>query len=427
MNGVRIFLLGILIFNRVIFAFELTVKADSAGKMPLYICYVKGSQQYKLPFAYRVFESDLEFMGIFDFKSEVKTAVLTKKERKEILGKGYGLGLFLVETEDVIDVYVHNMLSDKTVIGKRFTKSVPARVIAHRVADTVFSTLLSEPSFFLTRIAYVKEVPSHLHSFSPKRILCVVDYDGSCEQAVIETPLAIFGPRWSSRLNVPMLFYSEHTATNIRLMTVDLQKKKKISSTVDGMTLLPCCLPNGNGVVYCSTGSNGYTQLFLYTFEGVKQLTFYQGNSLSPSITSDGSLLYFCSDYASGTPQIFSYRFSDGMVEPITTDGYCTSPAVCQRTGNLLYTKMVQGIMQIMLYDPKLANITQLTFDRANKDCVSWSPCGKYILYGFESGQQQRIAMLNIVNKKTVFITPTDVRCSYPSWSPVYNHFPIFV
>ena len=408
-------------------AHEYEVVASRTEKTPLYICYVMHNHVDQYTFPLDLFIKDLMFLDIFRIKSEKTDSVLNKKDRSSLLENGYGLGIFIIESDKYIDMYIHDLSADKTIIGKRIEKNRIARYLGHKAADIVVSHLLSHESFFLTKVAYVKEALNNSNSSSHGRMLCVADYDGSSEQIVNEKSLPIFGTRWSDQSNKPMLFYSEHTKSNIRLMAIDQSKKKHICASGDGITMLPASFPGGNRIIYCATGTNGYTQLFLYTIEGTKQITFYEGNSLSPSITADGKNVYFCSDFQTGHPQIYLYMLDENKVEKITQDGYCTSPSVSLKSGKVAYTRMIKGLMQLMIYNPHNKTHVQLTFDEGNKDCPSWSPCGTNIMYGFDNGIQQRIGILNIVTHKNRFITPAHVKCSYPAWSPVYKQFPIFI
>ena len=82
-------------------------------------------------------------------------------------------------------------------------------------------------------------------------------------------------------LHRPFLFYSENTNANMRMMAVDMHKKKVIASNFDGLNMLPAFSPDGKAVVYCATRGSGNCQLYHWSHKTLKKLTHNTGNNFA--------------------------------------------------------------------------------------------------------------------------------------------------
>lgn len=238
-------------------------------------------------------------------------------------------------------------------------------------------------------------------------------------------PTVNVAPRWNNDNKSPMLFYSEYTNSNVRLVAMKMDKKRKVASNFDGVNMLPAFSQDGKQVAYCASHGNGNCQLYYYERGSFKKLTKNQGNNVSPTFSGDGKSIYFCSDFQTGKPQIYCYDIAHDNIERLTHGGYCASPAYCPVQNRLAYSKMVNGTMQLFMYDLENKEHAQLTFDSGNKEEASWSPCGNFLLFSYEQGEKCRIAMLNTITNKRQYLTSEKMVCSYPCWSPAYAEFPV--
>jgi TolB protein len=404
---------------------DIEVKAHKTAKLRVSLWYISSKSEIQIPLHMDIVKKDLLFLDQFNIFMYTAAKPLTKKERQQREAAGDCVAIFFLDDDAHVDLYVHDLLSDATVLSKRVAKKDHPRGIAHFIADLIVQALTGKVGFFSTRIAYCKEyLEANKHVIVKQ--LCVADYDGSHEEMIVEKPAMTFGIRWNNQNNEPLIFYSEHTKFNIRLMMVDLQGNKKIASDADGITMLPSFMPDGQGVIYCATAANGYSQLYYLKHNKIEQLTNNEGNNIAPSITPDGKMVYFCSDYLKDIPQIVVCDIKTCELTPVTHEGYCTSPVVCPQGLQVAYTKMVQGVMQLFIYCIATGVHKQLTFDEANKEGHSWSGCGTFLMYGANSQAiGQRILLLNTITGVKKYVTAADARCSSPAWSPKYNYFPI--
>jgi tol-pal system beta propeller repeat protein TolB len=379
-----------------------------------------------------------EFMGTlihdFEFTNQFSvatlamavepSAVFVRKKGEE----GFVFVLFIKESFDACEWWLYDAFSATKIAGKRYmNKGDCERGWAHQVADSVWEIMTSVPGFFSTKITYCKEKKVK-HGISLKT-LCAADYDGSHEEVLVDKSSVIFAPRWNHDPLRPLIFYSEDTSTNVRLMMVDMKGRIRVASNRDGHTMLPSFSADGSKVVYCATDEEGFSQLYLYQDKKLTQLTAYQGNSVGPSLTHDGNRVYFYSDFKSKAPQIFSLDLVTGDADPeqITHGGYNTSPAYCSYTNQLLYTRMVGDQMQVFVCDVATKKHRQLTSGPGNKESCSWSVGGDYILLSVNNKITQQLALCSVVSGELRYISGCNTRCSSPCWSGIYKNFPILI
>jgi len=369
---------------------------------------------------------DLSFSGQFDVGVRCVEHVHAKNSITDLADEGYLLALF-ISTHDrghAFDWRLYDTAFGSMIKGKHTKKhGTLVRGWAHTIADAVWPELTGQPGCFSSKIAYCKEVnptgkKRHTNIF-------VADYDGSNEQRLIKTPTVNLAPRWNADPSNPILFYSEGTNANIRLMHVTMDGRRGIASNFDGINMLPAFSGDGKKVVYCASRGHGTCQLYLYETGNFKRITNNQGNNIAPTMSRDGDYMYFCSDVPSGKPQIMRYEFATATCTPITTSGHNFCPHYHQARGKVVYSKLVKGVAQLFVYDEATKDHKQLTYDACNKDECCWSPCGTHIIFSVEKGASSRLAMLNVRTNEQRFITAANEHCSYPTWSPLYMNFPV--
>lgn len=334
---------------------------------------------------------------------------------KTFFNQGFSLVIFLSkENAHEISWRVYEADSATMLAGKKIRLTNHAGLA---IADDVWEVLTGQQGIFSSFIAYCQVREKNFKDLYVRR-----PFDDA--QLIVKggKPLA---PRWNNDVGNPMLLYSEATPSNVRLMSVLMNGKRKVISDFQGINMLPSFSPNGYQIVYCMT-KNGKSQLYKYSYcPAAKQASLEQviennGHNISPNLLANGDII-FCSDFQTGNPQIYYYYAADKKIERITQGGYCTCPHYSEKTKQIVYGKSIKGVMQLFLYDMNNRKEQQLTFDLAQKDECCWSPCGNYIAYTYVRNNVSRIAVLNLITQEQFFITsPKDI-CSYPAWSPIIN------
>jgi len=370
--------------------------------------------------------NDLAFNGQCSVSMSLMDHVPTRSFFNDVTKEGCPLTLILEKkSADIINWRLYDTALGQMVNGQVHPrKENSTRGWAHSLSDIVWPELTGKPGFFSTKIAYCKAVTLP-HKKGNCRHICVADYDGSNEQLLVTTPTINLAPRWNRDVKKPLLFYSEYTNKNIRLMSVDMQGRRRIASNFDGINMLPTFSGDGKRVVYCASRADGHCHLYHFEKNGLRRLLGADGNHVSPSISADGSHIYFCSDYETGKPHIYRYDFDTQKITRITQQGSAMAPSYSSAVQKVVYSQFVNGIVQLFSYDETTGKHTQITTNPGNKDEASWSPCGNYLMFSVDKGNKGRVAQLNLLTNELRYLTKAGDDCTYPIWSDRYEQFPM--
>lgn len=405
---------------------ELTVVGGSQQKSPLLLCFLTDESLDFQEFTAALIK-DLEFTQQFCVSPK---QLHSESEKKGVIADAAKNGYWFVlsiepSKEQCIDWRLYDALDGHHMLGKRYTKrgKVP-RGWAHNIADQVWKEITGQEGWFTSKLAYCK-AKKNKRGYRIQHI-CMADYDGSHEEEIVSLPTICVAPSWHQDMHKPKILYSEYTKTNVRLMSVDMEKQRSVLLDGDGITMLPAFCKDTTSFVYCASKGTGSCQLYLVSKGAITLLTHNEANNISPTFGADEHTVYFCSDMT-GKPQIYRHAIRQGITTPITTGGFCTSPIYNPKQHQLAYLKMVKGVMQIYLFDEKTGKHRQLTNDPASKGSCVWSPCGNYLLFDSKKGSSSRLVLLQVATGFRRYLTPEGVSCSYPAWSGVYKMLPMLI
>src|SRR3989304_2391630 len=286
-------LIGIVIFfsSSAIYAnqeFHVDVSARQYGKIALLLGVV-GSESEELDEFADIVKKDFEFSGQFDVSIKFFQSLKAKRDVKELADQGYALAVFINEKgHKAFEWRIYDVAQGAMLQGKKYIKrGDELRGWAHNCADMLWPVLTGQSGFFSTKIAYCKDIKvrgkKHINN------VYIADYDGSNEQLLVANPTVNVAPRWNRDMRNPLLFYSEYTNANVRLMAVTMEKRKKITSNFDGVNMVPSFSQDGKKVVYCASRGDGSCHLYHYENGVLKRLTHNRGNNVSPTISEDGN------------------------------------------------------------------------------------------------------------------------------------------
>jgi len=408
-------------------SFTVSVQPKKFSKTRLLLALV-GEVSSEFSHIIEIIKKDLEFSGQFDVDVRALNLISAKNDVQALSKEGYAVAIFFNAVKNASDVEwrIYDTLSCAMLKGSKYARRGSClRGWAHNITDSIWSVLTSQDGFFSTKIAYCKAI----NQPRKRKVMhvYVADYDGSNEQLLVSNPTVNVAPRWNNDAHNPLLFYSEYTNSNVRLIAVNMDKKRKVASNYDGVNMCPSFSPDGKHVIYCASKGKGNCQLYYYAKGDLKKLTNNSGNNVSPTFSEDGKKVFFCSDFQTGQPQIYCYEIDKEALVRLTDSGYCASPNYCAKNHKVAYSKIVQGVMQVFVYDTIAREHTQITYDAGHKEECSWSPCGNWLLFGIEHKGKSKIALLNLHTNARRFITGEKQMCSYPAWSPVYEQFPVVV
>jgi TolB protein len=369
-------------------------------------------------------KADLEMTGQCKVEISRKKEVTKESEIRMMFEQGSYMALFISQYEWGYSWRLYDTMDAHMLDGKKFLCShKPVRESAHNIADFVWPVMMGQPGSFSSQIAYCRQNKIKEKNKVYKQIL-LSEIDGSNERLLIDLPTVSLAPRWNMDITVPVLFYSENTLSNVRLMMANMFGKRRVVCSFDGLNMQPAFSEDGKEIVFCLS-KDGSTQLYRsYLVDGEQKysrLTHNEANNFAPCFIDQKNIV-FVSDYQGKKPQLYSMNIETQEITAITQEGYNACPCYNKIRNQIVYSKMVSGKMQLFLYDCALKKHEQLTSGGScSNEEPSWSPCGNFIVYCSNEGLNGRIVRLNMITKSKIFLTPKSWNCSYPSWSPVYS------
>jgi len=330
-------------------AVDMEITSEKRKAVPLLIGVIDKKTDEHMETIAQTLKRNFSFTKQFAVAIKHFDDIPSKKELQALSKQNVLLAIFLTPAHHGYDWRVYDTMSASMIIGKKYRKKgKEIRSWAYNMADAIWPTLTGQDGFFSTRIAYTKLLPTNKGRV---KHIYVADYDGSNAEPLVNTSTINVAPRWNSDHKKPLVFYSDFTNTNVRLMVTDLDKKASVASDFDGVNMIPAFSRDGKKMVYCLSRGDGSCQLYYCKRGSFKRITDNQGNNVSPSLSEDGRIVYFCSDFETKQPQIYSYDLEKRTLDRITEGGYCASPRYNQKAQKLAYCKMMKGTLQLFIYD----------------------------------------------------------------------------
>lgn len=383
----------------------------------------------------QILAKNLERSGQFTVTLKGLQEPSKKSELEAIFDTGYPLQIFLSHADGGKSIAwrLYDVADKHLVKGRKCTKrGILAHGYADNLADDIWPVLTSQPSSFSSKLAYVKKRTTPGQKDRQRSIVCIANSDGSHEQVIIPQMGTYVSLYWHLDKNNPCIFCSEFTRNNVRFASANLKGQKRTVLDLKGTCVGISLSPDSSKAVYCRSGTIWEYSYDPNTMQGVHRILISNdGNNVSPTLLPSGDVI-FCSDAASlckGAksygPKLFKYSARDKSSTMLTKDGYCVGPSYCKAHDKIAYSKKVNGVMQLFVYDTIKQSDVQITFDAGNKIDCGWSPCGNYVVFCYQNGRTSRIAVTHIALKKRTFITPAHEHCSSPAWSPIYDEVPV--
>jgi len=342
------------------------------------------------------------------------------------INEGYSLIVFLSAAgSNSFEWRLYDALQVSMLKGSRVTyANAKMDASVHACDDVIWKELTGQEGIFSTVIADCKELKHgkqqvrHVYTMHPAA------KNSTCLVGTASNKLAL---RWNTSSYEPMLFYSEHTPVNVRLVSIPFLKSHeesalKLVSNFNGLNMQPSFSSDGKRTVMCAS-CLGSSQLYYGTLEDqekkwkFQRITYNKGNNIAPILRDTGDII-FCSDFEFHRPHIYYYHADNRSIERLTSGSYSASPAWCEQKEMLAYVKNIKGVMQLFVYDRKKKEHTQLTTDATHKEEPTWSPEGTYLAYSVGNGNTNRIAARNLITDEEFYLTGSKEHCCYPAWSP---------
>ncbi len=406
---------------------HIAVQAIEHQKLALLVATV-GTLTDDLELVAATIASDFQMTEQCTVTQEHFASVQKKSEIKKLFDRNYYIALFITQEKYGFSWRLYDTQSATMVCGKKYeAKGTIVRGWAHGIADQVWPEIMGTASCFSSKIAYCKQLwVKHDGKDKVYKHIYIADADGKCVRPLVEIPTICLAPRWSNHPADPLLFYSENTLSNVRLVMANMYGKRRTICSFDGLNMLPAFADDHKHIVFCLS-KDGSSQLYNSFLDAThkrvfQRITHNNGDNFSPCYIDDTTIV-FVSDYATKYPGIYQLDMKTFAITPIATDGYCACPAFCKANQTLLYSKMMGKAMQIFTYNWQTKEHQQITMGIESKEEGCWSPCGNFMIFAARSQGKSRIARYNFLTGHMQYLTPAAEHCTYPAWSPVYTTF----
>ena len=221
-----------------------------------------------------------------------------------------------------VELYLHDVLRRRMVVGKKYTGSVDdVRRIAHRFSNEVVMFFTGEPGIFGTKIAYVGKVGRYKELF-------VMDLDGSNVRKLTNDRGIIVSPAWSPRGD--RLLYTSYRTRRPELYTMSPEGSAPVQITKKpGLEMGAEFMPDSSSIITAAS-FGGVSNIVLLDSRGNlnRKLTDSSSIDVSPSLSPDGSEIAYCSNRAGG-PQVYVMNAMGEERRRVSfvESKYCTSPS----------------------------------------------------------------------------------------------------
>lgn len=401
---------------------QVTVTAKKSA--PVKIIFAQLGTDTALQQITQLIANDFLATGQFDPQIVTLEKLYTKTEMKKFFEDGVGFVLFLNKVNNALyEMRLYDTSEQEMIFGKKVKQKGQLSLsgLAHTMSDHVWPLLTGKKSSFASVIAATQKIkPTSKKEYSYIYVFYPTEH--AHKKLIVNSPTLNIIPRWNP--TKPLLYFSQHTPFNVRLVSVDPLKNQHIVANFDGLNMTPAFSEHGSIII--SITKDGHGVLCKYFFDDERKRGVFRGvtskaiHAVSPSFIDEDRVV-FCL-IKDRQPTIAILDLKTKLIEKITTS-FSVSPSYSKAKNALVYCRKVNGFMQIFIYDCAKKEHRQLTFDASDKDECSWSPCGNMLVFSVDTGATSRIALFNIVAKKMTYITPADESWGYPSWSPYYDDF----
>ena len=314
-------------------------------------------------------------------------------------------------TWSLIDIF-----KQKTVLSVAL-KGQPSqyRVIAHRIADTIYEKLTGSKGVFDTNIAFVKKLDKERYS------LFIADYDGHNPRAIVNSKYSIISPRWSpdgekiayvSFEKRKPVIYVQNIVTGERVLLANFR----------GNNSAPAWSPDSKKLAIVLTYSAN-SQIYTIDADGknIKQLMRTRSINTEPTWAPNGKEIYFSSDRA-GSAQIYKVDIDTNEVVRVTFEGNNNvSPSLSPDGKLLLFLNQDGGSYRVAIQNLLSNQVLRLT-DGPDDESPIFSPNGHMVLFTYKD--YGKLSKIGTVSINVLKMTPIDVGSESileSTWGPLPN------
>ncbi len=396
--------------------FRVEITGIGGTQIPVAVAAFRDETRAPVPVA-EVVRADLQRSGLFRIVDA--PAGLDESSRINIAewrGRGadalaVGSVMRLADGRHDVRFKLWDLVKGEELLGQSHV-ALPAdlRLVAHRIADSIYQNLTGERGVFATRIAYVTKAGSRFQ-------LHITDADGEGGQIALASPDPIISPAWSP--NGRELAYVSFESQKAVVWVQDVQSgQRRMLANFRGSNSAPAWSPDGRDLAL-TLSRDAVAQIYLMSRDGgaPRRLTQSQAIDTEPAFTPDGRQIYFVSDRGGG-PQIYRMPASGGNAERVSFSGsYNISPAISPDGRALAYITRQGGAFKLMVQELAGGAPVAIT-DTSDDESPSFAPNSRLLVYTSRAAGRD-VLMTSTLDgriKSRLLTTGADMR--EPAWGP---------
>jgi len=396
--------------------FRVEITGIGGTQIPVAVAAFRDETRAPVPVA-EVVRADLQRSGLFRIVDA--PAGLDESSRINIAewrGRGadalaVGSVMRLADGRYDVRFKLWDLVKGEELLGQSHV-ALPAdlRLVAHRIADSIYQNLTGERGVFATRIAYVTKAGSRFQ-------LHITDADGEGGQIALASPDPIISPAWSP--NGRELAYVSFESQKAVVWVQDvLSGQRRMLANFRGSNSAPAWSPDSRDLAL-TLSRDAVAQIYLMSRDGgaPRRLTQSQAIDTEPAFTPDGRQIYFVSDRGGG-PQIYRMPASGGNAERVSFSGsYNISPAISPDGRALAYITRQGGAFKLMVQELAGGAPVAIT-DTSDDESPSFAPNSRLLVYTSRAAGRD-VLMTSTLDgriKSRLLTTGADMR--EPAWGP---------
>jgi TolB protein len=311
-------------------------------------------------------------------------------------------------------VALYDTFEGKEVFRKEYRAGKELiRLLAHSIANDIYTAFTGQPGIFKTKIAFVGEEKDG-------KSIYVMDWDGNRLQRLGLKGDLVLTPHWSA--DGSKMVYSSERGRQWNIYLLDfLKMTERRAFSSKGVNMAGGFFPSGDSFVLSSSRA-GNPDLYIFDTrdKNIRRITTSYGIEVSPAVSPDGKHIAYVSDRG-GSPQIYVMRSDGSDIRRVTFEGsYNTSPDWSPLGDRIVFSGREGGKNQVFTIKPDGSDLMRLTESGNNED-PSFSPDGRYVAFSSDRSGTKGIYIMRANGEFQRRITPKDLKAFGPGWSPKLN------
>ncbi len=313
-----------------------------------------------------------------------------------------------------VELFLYSVVTGKQELSKRYSEPRSlASLLAHTIADDIFTFYTGEAGAFRTRIAFVRKVGENKQVFTSS-------WDGKGAAQLTRGAINIL-PAWNPEGTAIGFMSYRSGSPDLYLQPLGSEKATPLVHRASGLVTGLAFSRDGRKIAYSMSEADGSSQLWLADRDGsgARKLTDGFALNTSPSFSPDGKQLAFVSNRA-GNPQIYIMGVEGGAAKRITFQGnYNQTPDWSPRGDLIAFTaRDERNVFDIFTVNPTTNEIVRLTQDQGNNEEPSFSPNGRLLIFSSTRTGKSQLFVMSADGNAQRQITREAVDSFTPVWGP---------